>query len=288
MRTFLRKTIRNHRGFTLVEMLAAVLISLLIAAGMTGVFIAHSRTYSIHEDVSDLAQGVRGVLSLMTSDFRIAGCDPLGTKDPGIVRAEATHLEYTTDHGSDSTSLPNEADGKITGNDERVSYRYFEGARTCNDGEEGVVSERNRRGVLCRKAMVQGRNWRSLDYEELADYDDIEKVEFNYILWDPKDKEFTTSFKEHPKDGTLKGDEIGRVTGVQISLLVRGKLEDPRYHHKGDPCPGNPNQYGFVAGSGTCWQLKDIYKDKETQEREFRHRRRLVITTVQFRNLGGK
>lgn len=264
MRTFHGQTIRDPRGFTLVEMLSAILISMLIMAGVTGVFISHSRTASINDDLSTMQEGMRGAMTIMTNEFRIAGCDPLGKQVAGIRRAEPTDFEFTADLGGDS-DYPNEADGKINGGGERVAYHFEPRFKDCKRTKRSPNT-----GVLCRKVMPRTGKWDKADWQELAD--DIERLEFNYILWDHKEKEFRTSAGEK-----LQGDDISKISAVQITMLVRGELEDPRFLSDGE----------FQAGSGKWWKLAEMY-DSKTLATERRHRRRLLSTTVQLRNLGGK
>lgn len=270
MRDFLLRTVRNGRGFTLVEMMFAILIGMIIMAAVTGVFITHSRTYTIHDDVAALQQSVRGVMMVMPAEFRMAGCDPMGSKKPKIETAEQNYFEFTADLGSDEPGSYNEADGEISTAGERVAYAFREGYDKCWGGKRGDGP-----GVLCRKVMPSSGKWDNTDFQILAD--DIEKLEFNYILWDYKAKKVTSSCEQDPGSCKLKSDDISKITAVQISLLVRGEFEDQKFYD---------NHGEFTAGSGRVWKLTDRYSGDEL-ERERHHRRRLIVTTVQLRNLGG-
>ena len=55
----------DQRGFTLVELVIALLVSLVIMAGVSSVFISHSRQYSQQDDIAAMQQNLRGILLVM-------------------------------------------------------------------------------------------------------------------------------------------------------------------------------------------------------------------------------
>ena len=282
MRAFLSQTLCNRRGFTLVEMLFAIVIGLIIMAAVTGVFLSHSRTFTVHDDISIMQQNLRGALTSMPAEFRLAGCDPLESKDSEIRTASSITFEFTADLGGESNKLPNEADRQFDGPGERVAYKFcadtYTPPNTPNKLSSGdCINDRRSpgRGVLWRSAQKNGGEMG--EYQMVAD--NIERLEFHYIIRNkgkfqsPQNMGYTEN--EMYQKG-LKSSERSRISAVQISILVRGELEDPKYYEA-------PNKE-FVAGSGKVWKLGDIYSGDEL-ERARHHRRRLLITTVQLRNM---
>lgn len=260
MRAFFSQIIQNRRGFTLVEMSVAILISLIIMTAVTGVFIAHSRTYTQHDDLSNLQQHIRGVMMTMPADFRLVGCDPTGMAGAGIRNISVTQpdgtthispkveFEYTTDIAG-FVGRPNDADGEIKGKNERVAYKFVKG-KNCKENEDVPG------GTLCRKVMSKKGKWAGLSFQPIAE--NIEALEFNYIMEDG-------SSKLKPPRARFK-----QIRAVQISMLARSEFADPSYFHEGV----------YTTASGAKWE------PTKGKPAEAHHRRRLLVTTIQFRNMG--
>ena len=94
----------GERGFTLVELMIALLISLIIMAGVSYVFISHSRQYSQQDDIAAMQQNLRGILLVMPAEFRLAGCDPRKANVGEILTATETEFAFTADISSHSAS----------------------------------------------------------------------------------------------------------------------------------------------------------------------------------------
>lgn len=229
----------GERGFTLVELMIALLISLIIMAGVSYVFISHSRQYSQQDDIAAMQQNLRGILLVMPAEFRLAGCDPQKANVGEILTATETEFAFTADISSHSASHPNEGDGKV-GEDETIAYRFERAAGQAT-------------GILRRRLGASG-------FQPLAD--NIEKLEFNYIL---DDNEAGTTAP------TAKDLSRGKIRAVQISMLARAEnpSSTPGFRHAGT----------FTTGSGKVWGTAG---DPVPQDG---HRRRLVVTTIQLRNM---
>lgn len=61
------------RGFTLVELMIAVTISLILLAGVTQIFISNKQTYRMNDALSRLQENARYAMHVLTSDLRMAG-----------------------------------------------------------------------------------------------------------------------------------------------------------------------------------------------------------------------
>lgn len=229
----------GERGFTLVELMIALLISLIIMAGVSSVFISHSRQYSQQDDIAAMQQNLRGILLVMPAEFRLAGCDPRKANVGEILTATETEFAFTADISSHSASHPNEGDGKV-GEDETIAYRFERAAGQAT-------------GILRRRLGASG-------FQPLAD--NIEKLEFNYILDDNEAGTTAPSAKDLNR---------GKIRAVQISMLARAEnpSSTPGFRHAGT----------FTTGSGKVWGTAG---DPVPQDG---HRRRLVVTTIQLRNM---
>jgi type IV pilus assembly protein PilW len=65
----------NRKGITLIELLIALVICGMVAAGIYQVFIAQSKAYTVQEQVTEVQQSVRSAMEIMLRDLRMAGFD---------------------------------------------------------------------------------------------------------------------------------------------------------------------------------------------------------------------
>ncbi|MBW6511583.1 MAG: PilW family protein [Desulfuromonadaceae bacterium] len=65
--------LKNQRGFTLTEMLVAMVIGMLVASGAYSVFFSTTRTARKQEQVSEIQQNLRVAMERITQDIRQAG-----------------------------------------------------------------------------------------------------------------------------------------------------------------------------------------------------------------------
>jgi type IV pilus assembly protein PilW len=65
----------NRKGVTLIELLIALVICGMVAAGIYQVFIAQSKAYTVQEQVTEVQQSVRSAMEIMLRDLRMAGFD---------------------------------------------------------------------------------------------------------------------------------------------------------------------------------------------------------------------
>jgi type IV pilus assembly protein PilW len=65
----------NRKGVTLIELLIALVICGMVAAGIYKVFIAQSKAYTVQEQVTEVQQSVRSAMEILLRDLRMAGFD---------------------------------------------------------------------------------------------------------------------------------------------------------------------------------------------------------------------
>jgi type IV pilus assembly protein PilW len=81
-RAFLSPSARCRRGFSLVELLVALVITLFLFAGMIQLFIGNRQTYRFHNALSRLQENGRFALEILSRDVRttgFTGCPPTNT-----------------------------------------------------------------------------------------------------------------------------------------------------------------------------------------------------------------
>ncbi len=60
-------------GLTLIELLIALVLSSILIAALYRVFISQQKTYTVQDQVADMQQNVRGAISQMVKEIRMAG-----------------------------------------------------------------------------------------------------------------------------------------------------------------------------------------------------------------------
>lgn len=100
MNTISMRRIRDAGGFTLIEMMVSMAISLVILAAIAKTFTVQTRQNSAEEQLGQMQQNVRGALDLMVREIQMAKYDPMGTAFPaGIygVTHSSSQLEIKSD-----------------------------------------------------------------------------------------------------------------------------------------------------------------------------------------------
>ncbi len=106
----------KQTGFTLIELMIAMGLSLLVIAPVVSLFVSLGRSYTTQEVTAEVQQNVRSGLDFMLHDLRMAGLDPLGSADAGIEVADIVKIRVTSDRNLNGTI--DESD------DESVAYSY--------------------------------------------------------------------------------------------------------------------------------------------------------------------
>jgi type IV pilus assembly protein PilW len=112
--------VKGKGGFSLNELLVALVIMSIVSSAIYGVFSISSRSYTTQSVTADVQQSVRSAMELMLQDIRAAGLDPTASGYFGIELAEAEKLRFTSD--SIDAGL-NDFNGIIDEtNSERITY----------------------------------------------------------------------------------------------------------------------------------------------------------------------
>lgn len=69
----MRRVLGNQQGFTLVELMAAVLITVVIVAAMMTTVVTSNRANVVNSQVADTQQNVRLAIDLLSRDIKLAG-----------------------------------------------------------------------------------------------------------------------------------------------------------------------------------------------------------------------
>jgi type IV pilus assembly protein PilW len=103
---------RNTNGFTLLELLIAMALSIIIMAAIYCTYYSQQKSYLVQEQVAAMQQNLRAATFFMEREIRMAGCDPTRHAGAGISIANATSISFSED---------TDGDGNLT----KITYALF-------------------------------------------------------------------------------------------------------------------------------------------------------------------
>ena len=136
---------KNQNGFTLAELLIAMMLSLIVLGAVYGVYRVQVHTVKAQEFKMEAQEYARAALDIMVREVRNLGFFPAGTPCPapgntaGIVTATATTFQFVYDANNDGSCAGTMATG--AGADENITYAYngTDITRDINDGNGAQI-----------------------------------------------------------------------------------------------------------------------------------------------------
>jgi type IV pilus assembly protein PilW len=121
----------HSAGFTLVELMIAVLVFAIAMAGVYGVYSAQMRTHYTQLQVVDMQENLRAALYLMEREIKMAGLDPTGKAGARIRTADPDQLRITMDFtGGENNGIDDDGDGVVD-----------DGSNGIDDNGNGLIDE---------------------------------------------------------------------------------------------------------------------------------------------------
>ena len=115
----------NKKGFTAIEMLISLAILSMTLGSIYSLYVSFIRTCTKEGVKINVQQSVRSSLDMMIRDIRIAGLDPEGTGDFGIVAVTPQRIQFTADRDMDGELDDADATDGIDAPDmEFMAYEY--------------------------------------------------------------------------------------------------------------------------------------------------------------------
>ena len=119
----------DKRGFTIAELMVGIALSGVVLAAIFSAYYSQKKSYTVQDQLAAMVQNLRSGMDIMVRDIRMAGYDPTGTANAGIVTAGTTSVNVTEDIDGDSTTITS---------DENITYSLSD-----NDGDGDNDLERN-------------------------------------------------------------------------------------------------------------------------------------------------
>ena len=114
----------NKKGFTAVEMLVSLAILSITLGSIYSLYMSFIRTCTKEGVKINVQQGVRSSLDMMIRDIRLAGLDPTGTDDFGIIAVTPRRILFTADRDMDGEL--DDADATFVIDDSDMEFMAYE------------------------------------------------------------------------------------------------------------------------------------------------------------------
>lgn len=99
----------NERGFTIIELVVGLTISLILLGVAVKIFLVQQRAYNVQEQLSEMQQNIRSAMDIIVRETKMAGYDPTGTAFSSGIIYNTDQLQILADlDGNGSTDDPNE------------------------------------------------------------------------------------------------------------------------------------------------------------------------------------
>jgi type IV pilus assembly protein PilW len=98
----------SNQGFTLLELMVATTIAFIVMGGIYSTYYSQQKSYLVQTQVAAMQQNLRAAIFHMDRDIRMAGCDPTGAANAGIITATTTSVSFTEDLDMDGSIGANE------------------------------------------------------------------------------------------------------------------------------------------------------------------------------------
>jgi type IV pilus assembly protein PilW len=278
---------KSKAGFTLIEVLIAMAVSLIILGSAYSVFISQQKSTVVQTNVSDIHQNLRAAMDFLVRDIRMAGYS--GTDISGVANFGFTDVGFKS---FDTTSNANGSgfvqfswdmnDNGLLGADESVSYSLADDSAAA----PGSVALMRELGSGGRQPMAGYIVNLGLAFAYDADQDgELDRDASGNVIW----------AVDTDNDGdwdNLDTNGDGRITGADLAGGTTGTIAGT--------ATGTPLKYTDIravriwllgrsqAPDSTFWDTRIYVVGRDVIQPNDNFRHRLLERTVLCRNMGLK
>ena len=207
---------RCNKGFTLVEILVAMVIAGVVMAGIYSAYSSQQRSYIVQEQIAGMQQNLRAAMDLMEREIRMAGYDPTGEAGAIIIMADIAELQFRIDvNGDGDFKKPGSPPEYDTNEQIRYALKFDEDRDGIADGSPcGLGRETWGSGLMPVAENIDALNFVYLDHRI---YDKIDNDHDGTV------DEYDEAIMTTPVANTEN------IRAIQITLVARTGRGDPRY-----------------------------------------------------------
>ena len=159
----------NKGGYTIVELLVAIAISGVFLTAIYSAYFSQQRATLAQEQVSAMQRNLRSAMYFMEKEIRMAGCDPTGRTNAGIIQANKNLMQFTGDIDGDGTNEDitysisgadlERSDARIAENIDAINFVYLDrdGTRLDDDTNGNVIYDDSKAEIRSVQVTVVAR-----------------------------------------------------------------------------------------------------------------------------------
>lgn len=127
------RILSSDGGFTVTELVLALAMMMIAMAAMISLLISLGRSYTAQNAAASVQQVTRTGIDIMTRSIRMAGLNPIGKSNIGIMEASAHKFRFQQDlNGSGAIELGQDEDVAYLLNDKNQLIRQKDGNARSN------------------------------------------------------------------------------------------------------------------------------------------------------------
>jgi prepilin-type N-terminal cleavage/methylation domain-containing protein len=184
-----QKFIQSHQGFTMIELLVAMVVALLAMGAIYSTFLNQQKSYVVQQETAAMHQNIRAASLYMEKEVRMAGCDPTGSGIPGISSATPASIRFTEDV---SDGAGGNSDGDVTDLNEDITYSL--------DGNNNLIRTDNNSGS---PGVMVAQN--------------IDAIDFVYLDGSSP----PNVLNDYSGTGAVPAGSEGQIRSVEITIVAR-------------------------------------------------------------------
>lgn len=224
----------NTRGFTLVELMVAMLIGIFLSMALTGIYVSLKRSFFSEDSIVNTQENQRLALSMLTNSIQSAGYfpDPLGSDSVTAFAADTPDTPFTTAgqviHGT-------------SGDQESISVRYLtqpnDGILNCTGAENDTGANAiftNTFSVNPSHELVCESSTNGGDGNSVVLARNISKLEFQYATDSDSDGVVDAYLDADGVDGAAEAG-WNRVHAVRIEITLMDTINKAESENKAMP-----------------------------------------------------
>ena len=244
----------RQKGFTLVELMIALLLSGLVATAMAFFFRNQQETYTAQEEVAEMQEELRASMEIISRELRNAGHDSTDKKTlvkndlAGILEADPFHIQFSMDLVGDP--LDGGPDKDVDDANENVAFGLRVDAVTFDaDGiADAGVTALGRRATAAGNIEELASNIHAIGFAYAYDSDgdgDLETTDVGgekLVSWavpsgggawnalDSNNDGIIDAINDAiPAAGLATPAQLRQIRAIRIWLLARASRPDPKY-----------------------------------------------------------
>ena len=243
---------KNNNGFTLVELMIALAMTGIIIAAVYSTYAIQKKSSAAQDRVSEMQQNTRAGIIALVQEIRMSGFDPLKKSNAAIKKAYKDAIYFTVDR---------DEDGTLAQPGENIAFDLY----TNTAGVSVLGFTENNSSIPLNENPAGSGHYEATGHQPIAE--NIEALEFLYTL------------KNGSQTTTPTNSQLSAIRSITVSILARTSQRDAKYINSTNYFPASEmNQSTPVP-----WDLNGAAAGTAPNDN---FRRRLLITTVQCRNMG--